>query len=93
MVSKNQISTLYVEIAPALLAFLKRERRKILAEVQRLQKKRKKQPDEEAAVQRVVNSAESPRLAKTVIVNEAGSAESPPPTETAENTTPQGINA
>ena len=84
MVSKNQISTLYVEIAPALLAFLKRERRKILAEVQRLQKKHKKQPDEEAAVQRVVNSAESPPPTETATTDKLLSVE---------NTPPQGVNA
>ena len=48
MLSKNEMNALFVETAPPLIAFLQKEKQKILSEVKRLQKKDAKQQPVEA---------------------------------------------
>ena len=51
MLSKNEMNALFVETAPPLIAFLQKEKQKILSEVKRLQKKDAKQRPVEAEVE------------------------------------------
>ena len=51
MLSKNEMNALFVETAPPLIAFLQKEKQKILSEVKRLQKKDAKQRPVEAEIE------------------------------------------
>lgn len=59
MLSKNQMTNLYAEIAPSFLNFLEREREKIEAEVRRLQKREGKHEE-------VVSAENTPQETHTV---------------------------